>query len=93
MPEPSVMNSYIQPRAPFLLPSLAWRRSSDPVSDMIEDLLEEVAFRLGYGGRVGFGDVEEAERMACSREIPLGARVLLETATRAHEQLNSPHQT
>lgn len=61
---------------------------------MIEDLLEKVAFRLGYGGRVGSGDVEEAERrMACSREIPLGARVLLETATRAREQFNSPHKT
>lgn len=59
---------------------------------MTEDLLEEVAFRLGFGGRVGFGGAEEAERTACSKAIPRGARVLLETVPVAGKQFNSPYK-
>lgn len=59
---------------------------------MTEELLEEVAFRLGFGGRVGFGDAEEAERTAYSKAIPLGARVLLRKVPRAGEQFNSPYK-
>lgn len=58
---------------------------------MTEDLLEEVAFRLGFGGCVGFGDAEEAERTAYGKAIALGARVLLKTVPRAI-QFNSPRK-
>lgn len=60
---------------------------------MIEDLLEEVAFRLGFGGWVGFGDAEEAERTGYSEETPPAACVLLETVTRACAQFKSQHKT
>ena len=48
---------------------------------MIEDFLEEVAFRLGFGVSVGFGDAEESgggRGKSYQEDIPLGACVPLE---------------
>ena len=48
---------------------------------MTEDFLEDVVFRLCFGGLVGFGDVEKSgggRAKAYQEDIPLGACALLE---------------
>ena len=48
---------------------------------MTENFSEEVAFRLGFGGLMGFGEAEESgggRRKAYQEDTPLGACALLE---------------
>ena len=50
------MNCHVHSQPQFLPQSLAPSRFSDHIHQMIEDFLEEVAFRLGFGGWVRSGE-------------------------------------
>lgn len=75
----------------FLPQSLAPSRFSDHIHQIVEDFLEEVVFRLGFGGWVRFGEQKEAVGRYINMRYHPGHR-LLDMIIHSQENFNSPHK-
>ena len=73
----------------FFPKSLAPSRFSDHIHQMAQEFLEEVVFRLGFGGWVRFGEQKEAAGSHIKKRCHPGHR-LLDRIIHSLEKLHSP---